>query len=59
MLAKKAAAALAAIVIPLSVCTLAAPTASAAPQPETTPALGPVVICLNIPLGSVSLSFCI
>ncbi|MGV9616395.1 hypothetical protein [Nocardia xishanensis] len=55
----KAAAALAAIVIPLSVCTFAAPTASAAPAPETTPALGPVAICLNIPLGSVSVSFCI
>ncbi|MEV0032545.1 hypothetical protein [Nocardia sp. NPDC050793] len=56
----KAAAALAAIVIPLSVCTIAAPTASAAPSPETTPALlGPVAICLNIPLGSVSLSFCL
>ncbi|WP_169813573.1 hypothetical protein [Nocardia lijiangensis] len=53
----KAAAALAAIVIPLSVCTIAAPTASAVPEPQTTPAL--VAICLNIPLGSVSISFCL
>lgn len=54
----KCAAALAAIVIPLSVCTIAAPTASAGPAPAPTPA-GSVVLCLNIPAGSVVLSFCI
>jgi len=61
----KFAAALAAILISLSVCTFAAPSASAAAPsapaaavPAPTPA-GSVGICLGIPLGFIILSFCL
>lgn len=57
----KAAQAIAATAIALFVGTLFAPAASAAPASPapTTEALGPVVVCLTVPLGSVGLSFCI
>ncbi|WP_454197630.1 hypothetical protein [Nocardia sp. Marseille-Q1738] len=57
----KAAQAIAATAITLFVGALVAPAASAAPASSapTTNALGPVVICLNVPLGSVGVSFCI
>ncbi len=53
----KFAAAFAAIVIALSVVTLA-PTASAAPETPT-PTAGSVALCFIIPLGSFAFSICI
>ncbi|WP_067472527.1 hypothetical protein [Nocardia amamiensis] len=57
----KAAQAIAATAITLFVGALFAPAASAAPASPapTTDALGPVVVCLTVPAGSVALSFCI
>ncbi|WP_009477884.1 hypothetical protein [Rhodococcus sp. JVH1] len=51
---------LAAIAMTLSLGTLAAPAAVAAPAaPSPTPAVGSIAVCLNLPLGSASISFCI
>ncbi|ELB91432.1 hypothetical protein Rwratislav_19429 [Rhodococcus wratislaviensis IFP 2016] len=44
----------------LSLGALAAPAAVAAPlAPAPTPAVGSIAVCLNLPLGSASISFCI
>lgn len=51
---------LAATAITMSLGTLAAPAASAAPvTPAVTPVLGSAAVCLNIPLGLFSISICI
>ncbi|AII06248.1 hypothetical protein C8E05_3028 [Rhodococcus wratislaviensis] len=51
---------LAAIAMTLSLGALAAPAAVAAPlAPAPTPAVGSISVCLNLPLGSASISFCI
>ncbi|MFC9550241.1 hypothetical protein ACFTWF_05250 [Rhodococcus sp. NPDC056960] len=51
---------LAAIALTLSLGTLAAPAALAAPlAPAPTPVVGSISVCLNLPLGSASISFCV
>lgn len=57
-MSKKITTALAATAITLSLGALTAPTASASTV-EATPVVGSVAICLGVPLGSVSLNFCI
>ncbi|MBF6463699.1 hypothetical protein IU427_00715 [Nocardia beijingensis] len=57
----KATQAIAATALVLAMGAFFAPAASAAPASPapTTDALGSVAVCLNVPLGSVSISFCI
>ncbi|MET7768420.1 hypothetical protein [Nocardia sp. NPDC005366] len=54
----KAAQAFAVTAIAVSIGTLAAPAASAAPAPST-PVAGSVALCLNIPLPPFSISVCL
>lgn len=51
----------AATAIALSIGAFAAPAASAAPVSSTPSAnaVGSVAVCLNIPIGPVSISFCL
>lgn len=57
----KATQAIAATALTLTIGALFAPAASAAPgsPAPTTNALGSVAVCLNVPLGPVSISFCV
>ncbi|MGW4716347.1 hypothetical protein [Nocardia sp. NPDC004260] len=57
----KATQAIAAAALTLTIGALFAPAASAAPASPvpTNDALGSVTVCLNIPLGPASISFCI